>query len=148
MLQKVRLMKAGELSPAGRIYPLEVLRNAVIKADLDKPMCAYLRAQDFRENPDLSELCGQVKKLYLEDGWLMAEIQFVRNANGLIGASMAEKGCRFVPCGVASISQNVVQNDYEITHVMPTIDECRNYTIKSVARRKARISRGVQEPLC
>ncbi len=144
MRRKIRLIKAGEEMPLSkRIYPMETLRAAHRRANLDQLM-VYVRHPPVGLDPEMAELAGKVERLYFEDDTLMAEVMFLRNANGLIGETMCEQGIRWAPAGIGTIDGNTVNADYELLYICPIADQFRENALKEIFRQKARQNRGVK----
>ena len=116
----VKLIKLP--NPYGRIYPTEVLENAVKQCQKQiDDCCLYVGKHCPSYVIESIDIVGIIKKLTIRDDGVYGDIEFldtpaykevIETIKGIPNKFMSDS---FTIVGLGNVKDNVVQSDYEIT---------------------------------
>ncbi len=133
---KLPILQADVRTANGRVYPRALLEK-IVRETIPERVWVFTHGDgDGSGLPNLSNLGGCVRKLSLESGQLIAEVQFARNESGALLSQLALQGVGFTVSGVGSLDHGYVQDDYRLDAVIPSALALQDWRLRQLARRK------------
>lgn len=132
-LDKVNLLKLDTQLPSGRIYPTEEVDKALkttVLLDQAGVYQLYGIMQDKYEDPnvDTRSIAFRVKKLFIEDKILYANLDVLNTPNGRILYALFENNVpvSFHTCFSGNTDSEGICGDLFLNYVFASLDEVNN----------------------
>lgn len=118
---KVKIIELYKLNNNNRIYPKEVFEKAL--KEYKEKVVNEKRAIVYKSlEPDLSNSYGIVDDIYMENDSAYANISPLMNIfdNNVITKMIDDGQLHVVTCGVGTITNNIIQDDYILNYLYLT----------------------------